>query len=112
MEEKNEQLKSIWGKWWEPIRKWFYPSWLFYELSIQFYVYSTDVHNYFIEQQDCFTSFIGEIGTQILALFSGVVTFVICTIFLTIPACFILYKFFKIENLTSTLFEEKMKKYL
>jgi len=36
MEEQNLQLKSIWGKWWEPIRKWFYPAWLIYETTVRF----------------------------------------------------------------------------
>ncbi|CAM3936840.1 MULTISPECIES: hypothetical protein [Flavobacterium] len=111
MEEKNKQLKSVWGKWWEPIRKWFYPNWLLYELSIRFYDYSIDVHNYFTDQQDYFASFIGEFGTQALAIFCSVATFVICTFFLTVFTCFVLYKFFKIENLTNTRFEEKTKKY-
>ncbi|MEQ9165098.1 MAG: hypothetical protein RLO12_02480 [Fulvivirga sp.] len=111
MEEKNKQLKSVWGKWWEPIRKWFYPIWLLYELSIRFYDYSIDVHNYFTERQDYFASIIGEIGTQALALFCGVATLAICTFFLTASTCFILYKFFKVENLTNTRFEEKTKKY-
>lgn len=109
MEEKSKQVKSVWGKWWELIRKLFYPTWLFYELTIRFYDYSIDVHNYFTEQQHYLT--FGEITTQFLAIFCGVLTFVVCTFFLTIPACYILYKFFKIENLTNSRFEEKMKKY-
>lgn len=111
MEDKNKQLKSILGNWWKPIRKWFYPAWLLYELTVRFYDYSIGVYNYFIDQQDCFASYVGEVGTQTLAVFCGVTTFIIYTVFLTVPACFVLYKFFKTENLTNTRFEEKMKKY-
>lgn len=111
MEENNKQLKSIWGKWWEPIRKWFYPAWLLYELTVRFYENAIAVYNYFIEKQDSFDSYLGEIGTQTLAVFCSVATFVICTFFLTASTCFILYKFFKIENLTDTKFERKLKIY-
>ncbi len=109
MEENTKQLKSIWGKWWEQFRKWFYPSWLLYETSIRFYDYTQSVHHYFTKQQDYTISYIGEIGTQILGIFCSVSTFIICTAFLTVPTCFLLYKFFKIENLTGTRFEEKIK---
>ena len=111
MEEKNNQLKSILGKWWEPIRKWFYPAWLIYETSIRFYEYAQSFHNYFIIQHDYITPYIGEIGAQAIDVFCRVATFSICTFFLTIPACFVLYKFFKTENLTGTQFEEKIKFY-
>jgi hypothetical protein len=60
MEENNKQLKSIWGKWWEPIRKWFYPAWLLYELTVRFYENAIAVYNYFIEKQDSFDSYLGE----------------------------------------------------
>ncbi|MFD2033587.1 hypothetical protein ACFSKL_02235 [Belliella marina] len=109
MEEYNKQQRSIWGKWWVPIRKWFYPAWLLYETSIRFYDYGQSVHHYFIGQQDAIASYIGKIGVQVLDVFCSVATFAICTIFLTVPACFVLYKFFKTENLTGTPFEEKMK---
>ena len=109
MEENNKKLKSIWGKWWVSIRKWFYPAWLLYEISMRFYDYAQSVHIYFIGQQNYLESYIGEIGAQTLAIFCSVATFVICTVFLTVPVCFILYKFFKTINLTSTQFEEKMK---
>lgn len=111
MEEKNKQLKSIWGKWWEPIRKWFYPTWLLYETSIRFYDYAQSVHNYFITQQDTMASYIREMGTQTLSIFCSVATFSICTAFLTLPVCFVLYKFFQTQNLTGTEFEEKIKTY-
>lgn len=109
MEENNKPLKSIWGQWWEPIRKWFYPAWLTYETSIRFYDYTQSVHKCFIEQEDYIASYMGEIGTQALDIFSSVATFAICTAFLTVPACFVLYKFFKTENLTGTQFEQKLK---
>ncbi|MEB2776376.1 hypothetical protein SYJ56_13720 [Algoriphagus sp. D3-2-R+10] len=109
MEENNKQPRSIWGKWWEPIRKWFYPGWLLYETSVRFYDYTQSVHHYFIRQQDSITFYIGKFGTQTLAILCSVATFAVCTAFLTIPACFVLYKFFKTENLTGTPFEEKLK---
>mgnify|MGYP003631819726 CR=1 FL=1 len=111
MEEKNKQLKSIFGSWWEAVRKWFYPTWLLYELSIRFYDYAIAVYNYFIKQQDYLASYIGEIGALISAVFSSVATFIICTAFLTVPACFLLYRFFKTENLSATPFEDTIKKY-
>ncbi len=106
MKEKNKQLKSVWGKWWESIRKWFYPAWLLYELSVRFYDYSEATYHYFIAQ-----NYIDELGLQILAIFCSAVTFIICSLFLTVPTCFILYKFFKSGNLTDTPFEDKTKKY-
>ncbi|MDY8136124.1 hypothetical protein [Aquimarina sp. 2201CG5-10] len=109
MKDNHKQLKSIWGKWWEPLRKWFYPTWLLYETLIRFYGYTQSVYNYFIKQHHDIASYIGEIGSQALNIFCSAATFVICVFFLTVPACFILYKFFKIENLTSTQFEQKIK---
>lgn len=111
MEEQNEQRKSIYGRRWEPIRKWFYSSWLIYELSIHFYGYAIAVHNYLIEQQGYFTSRLGEMGTQVSAIFCSVGAFIIYTFFLTVPAGFVLFKFFKTESLTGTELERKMKKY-
>ena len=108
MERNNKQLRSIWGKWWASIRKWFYPTWLVYETFIRFYAYGQSVYDYFIMQQ----VYIGEIGTQTSAIFFSVATFVICAVFLTLPATFLLYQFFQIDNLTSTWLEEKIKKYL
>ena len=105
MKEKNKELQSIWGKRWIPIRKWFYPGWLIYETSTRFYDYAQAVHIYFIEQQN----YIGTISTQTVAIFCGISTFAICTLFLTVPACFILYYFFKTVNLSNTPFEEKIK---
>ncbi|WP_103070138.1 hypothetical protein [Aquimarina sediminis] len=109
MEENNKQLKSIWGKWWEPFRKWFYPSWLLYETTIRFSDYAHSIHTYFIQQQDNISSYIGEIGAQTLDVFCSILTFAICAAFLTLPACFVLHKFFKTDNLTGTQFENKMK---
>ncbi|WP_272151445.1 hypothetical protein [Tenacibaculum aiptasiae] len=111
MENNNTQLKSIWGTWWEPIRKWFYPSWLIYETSIRFYSYSKPIYQYFIKQQVSISQYIGEIGTQVLGIFCSLSTFIICSVFLTLPASYLLFKVFKSENLTSTLFEQKLKSY-
>lgn len=106
MEENNKQLKSIWGKWWEPIRKWFYPAWLIYETTVRFFDYSEAIYLFFIVQ-----NYLGELGSQILAVFCSVTTFAICSFFLTVPTTFILYKFFKTETLPGTQFESKIKKY-
>ena len=51
----------------------------------------------------------GEIGVQVVAIFCSTITFAICTVFLTVPAYFILYKFFITANLTHTRFEERIK---
>jgi len=111
MEEKNNQVELILGKWWRPIRKWFYPAWLSYEISIRFYTYAQSVHIYVVAQQDYIASYIGEIGAPSLIVFCSVATFSICTFFLTAPSCFVLFKFFKTDNLTGTQFEEKIKKF-
>lgn len=111
MEEKNKLQKSIYGKWWQAVRIWFYPIWLLYELSIRFYDYAIAVQNYFVELQDHSFLRFGEIGTNTLAMLCSVSTFIVCTAFLTVPASFVLYKFFKIENLTTSPFEAKLKKY-
>lgn len=100
MEVQTKQLQSIWGKWWESFRKWFYPAWLIYETSVRFYEYSIDTHLY-----------LSEISSEILAFVTAIIVFIICSAFLTIPATFILYKFFKVENLTGTSFENNIKKY-
>ncbi|MCH7407905.1 hypothetical protein MM239_00730 [Belliella sp. DSM 111904] len=109
MKGGNKQLKSIFGKWWQPVRKWFYPSWLLYELSIRFYDYAIAVYFYFIDMQGNFTSYIGDIGLHTSAIFFSLATFIICSIFLTVPACFVLYRFFNTGGLTSTQFESKIK---
>ncbi|WP_343854166.1 hypothetical protein [Algoriphagus jejuensis] len=109
MEENNKQPTSIWGKWWEPIRKWFYPSWLVYETSVHFYAYAKLVHHYFAGQQDHLVFYFGNTATGMLALFGSISTFAICTAFLTAPACFVLYHFFKKENLTGTIYEKRLK---
>ncbi|WP_298504216.1 hypothetical protein [uncultured Maribacter sp.] len=106
MEEQNTQLTSIWGKWWVPIRKWFYSAWLIYETTVRFYDYSEATYLFFITE-----NYMGALGSQIVAMFCSIVTFAICSFFLTVPTAFILYKFFKIENLSGTQFESKIKKY-
>ena len=111
MEENTNQLKSIWGPWWEPLRKWFYPAWLLYELTVRFYTYALEVYTYFINPTSIVSSLIGAIGTQTIAILSGVITFVACTAFLTLSACFTLYTFFTTFNLTNSRFEANIKKY-
>lgn len=111
MEENKHQLKSIWGAWWQPIRKWFYPAWLIYETSYRFYDYAVQVHQY-INHQKIIASYIGEAGTQFVAIFCGLTTFVICTAFLTVPTSFLLYRFFQQETITATRFERKLKRVL
>ncbi|WP_137401210.1 hypothetical protein [Echinicola rosea] len=109
MERNIVSATSIWGKWWETIRKWFYPIWLGYETSIRFYDYGQSVYYYLLAQQDQVVPYIGADGTRAMALFFSVATFAICSVFLTVPACFILYKFFEAPNLTSTPVERKLK---
>ncbi|MFC5625662.1 hypothetical protein [Algoriphagus winogradskyi] len=109
MEENNKLPTSMWGKWWEPIRKWFYPGWLIYETSLRFYAYAISVYHYFLGDQEDLVFYIGKIATRALALFCSIFTFAVCTVFLTVPACFMLYHFFKTENLTGTFYEEKLK---
>lgn len=109
MEENNKLPTSIWGAWWDPTRRWFYPGWLLYETSVRFYDYSQSVHHYFIRQQDSIAFYIGKFGTQTLAVLSSATTFAVCTAFLTVPACFALYQFFKTGNLTGSAFETKFK---
>lgn len=111
MEDKNTQLNSIFGKWWEPLRKWFYPTWLIYELSIRFYNYAITVYQYFTQPPAFFASLLGEMAAQAFAILSSVFTFLICTIYLTVPSSFTLFKFFTIKNLKGKQFEDKMKKY-
>ena len=110
MEKHKKELTSIWGNWWVPIRKWFYPTWLVSETSMRFYEYAQAVFIYFMDGQNGNLTNSGALWIQILATISGILTFVICTIFLTIPAGLLLYYFFKNLNLTGTQFEEKFKK--
>jgi len=105
-----EDKKSIWGNWWTPLRKWVYPAWLIYETSARFYNYSQSVHNYLDSNHENIASYIGEFGSQVLDITCTGGTFLACSAFLTIPASFILHKFFKEDNLTNTKLEEKLKK--
>lgn len=107
MEGNKLELKSIWGKWWEPKRKWIYPTWLAYETTVRFYDYACSAYQYFINQQDN----IGKVAAQVLSILGSVSTFVICFAFLTIPGCFALFKFFKSEKTYHTSFESQIKKY-
>ena len=104
MEEHKKELTSIWGNWWVPIRKWFYPTWLISETSIRFYEYAQAVFIYFMGGQNGYLPNSRALGIQIFATISGMLTFVFRTIFLTIPTCLILYYFFKNLNLTGTQF--------
>lgn len=101
MEVQHIQKRTIWGNRWEPLRKWVYPAWLLYELSYRFCQYAMDTYKY-----------IDEISTQTLAVSGAVLVFLICTAFLTVSSCFILFRFFKKENLTQTSFEVLTKRYL
>ncbi|NMH89662.1 hypothetical protein [Flavivirga algicola] len=107
MEEYNNHQKSIFGAWWEPFRKWFYPAWLLYELSIRFYDYALAVYQYIIEQQN----YLGEITAQTLAVFLSIATFIICAFYLTIPASLALYKFFKEDKQITNPFIYRIKTY-
>ncbi|MBC6998625.1 hypothetical protein [Cytophaga sp. FL35] len=107
MEEKQTP-PSIWGPWWATIRKWFYPAWLLYETFIRFYGYSSEVQVYLATHLERI-AFMDQRDTQVLATFGGVLTFVVCTISLSLPLCFICYHFFLRSNLTHTLFEKKLK---
>lgn len=108
MEENKTQQKSILGNWWLPIRKWFYPAWFIYEISICFYDYGLSVYSYFMEYHNS----IGAFGAQALSIFCGVATFVICTFYLTVPACMLLFKFFNTKNISDNPVEERIKNYL
>ena len=111
MEETNKQLKSVWGKGWEAIRKWFYPAWLIYETVYRFYDYAVATHGYVGSHSESITAYLGETGTQIVAIICSIIIFAICTAFLTVPASFILYAFFKEENLTGTTWERQLKRW-
>jgi hypothetical protein len=107
MEDLIKKQQSIFGRWWTAIRRWFYPAWLIYETSFRFYDYSVSVINYFIEHQD----FFGEATTQVLAIFCGLATFLLCTFYLTVPSSFTLYKFFKDEKSTTNPLIINIKRY-
>lgn len=102
---------TIFGNRWEPIRKWLYPSWIFYELSIRFYEYAISIQSYLVGRHNLLAVYLGDIEMKTLALTFSLSTFIISTFFLTLPSCYVLYYFFKRENLTSTSFEIKLKKY-
>lgn len=108
MEDKHIK-KTIWGSWWEPMRKWFYPVWLAYELSLRFIDYSYSVYQYFSSEQNCIANCLGQLGTHVLNVFCTLSMFVVCSIFLTLPACYAMFHFFKADNLTSTKWEANAK---
>ncbi len=111
MEATTIQLQSIWGAWWVPIRKWFYPAWLVYETAIRCYDYGLWVYHYFDPQAHSIIPYIGETASQVLAIVSGVVTFMICAVFLIVPASMTLFHFFNKANVTNTPLEHRLKKY-
>jgi hypothetical protein len=106
MEAFNNQQKSVFGTWWVPVRKWFYPAWLIYETSIRFYEYAFAVGNYFIDQGS-----FGELFAQILAITCGLAAFLVCIFYLTIPACIALYAYFKDDPIMAYPSMYKIKKY-
>ncbi len=100
MEVSNVERKTIWGSWWEPVRKWFYPVWLLYELTHSFGHYAVSSYKY-----------IDNLSNHTIAVLGAVVAFMLCSAFLTLTSCFVLFHFFKTKNLTKTSFEEKVKWY-
>jgi hypothetical protein len=112
MEEQSKPIQSVWGKWWMPVRKWFYPTWLTYEASYRFYDYSATVYHYIATQQKSISPFIGTLGTKVLGTISCLATFVICTLFLTIPASYLLYNFLDGKKTTTKRFEQQLKRIL
>lgn len=112
MEELQNQSQSIFGKWWLPIRIWFYPAWLLYELSIRFYGYALDIYHYIFKNLEFIFPDINLTLTQITAGSFAFIAFAICFVYLTVPACYILFLFFKRGNLTKSKFELKLKKNL
>jgi len=107
MEEKKIALQSIWGKWWEPKRKWLYPAWLCYETTVRFYDYACATYQYAIHQQNN----IGEQTAQIVAILGSVSTFAVCFAFLTLPGCLALFSFFSSTKTYHDSFESQIKKY-
>ena len=107
MEKNNAYQKSIFGKWWAAIRKWFYPAWLLYETSIRFYDYALAIYIFFTKQQDL----LGVFSSQLLAVFCGISTFAICSFYLTLPACYVLYVFFKDNTPTAPKLIRRIKPY-
>jgi len=107
MEESKIHLKSIWGRRWEPIRKWFYPAWLFYETTVRFYDYALSAYQYVKIQED----YIGDLAAQVFSISASICTFLICFVFLTIPGCFALFKFFRSETTDNASFESQIKKF-
>lgn len=102
-------MKSIWGNRWEPIRKWFYPVWLAYETTIRFYDYGLAVHCYIQEHQGFIMRLLGKMSVAVVDVICSGGTFIVCSVFLTLPACYILFNFFKKENLTGSDLETKLK---
>lgn len=111
MANQNSNLKSFLGPYWSSFRKWFYPAWLIYETSYRFYGYSLGVHEYLSVSQDSISVYIGAFGADALSLFCSVSTFLICTLFLTVPACVLLFQLFVHRNLTGLQIEERIKFY-
>ena len=111
-QHEQNMPKSIWGRPWTRDRKWFYPAWLICETSVRFYGYAHYVYNYFEEHHEWIVPYVGEIGAQTLDVLFFCVVLLGSLAFLTVPACFALYIFFKKESLTGTKFEKKIKRLL
>ncbi|NVK03444.1 MAG: hypothetical protein HWD92_01420 [Flavobacteriia bacterium] len=105
-------IPSFFGPYWSKFRKWFYPAWLVYETTVRFLAYSSDVSSYFTAQSDAIAEWSGAVGASIITTSSSVLTFLVCSAFLTVPAAYLLYAFFNTQNLTSSSIESKFKYYL
>ncbi|KAB2810148.1 hypothetical protein [Phaeocystidibacter luteus] len=108
MSGRSTPSPSFLGPYWSAFRKWFYPAWLIYETSIRFIEYASQTQAYV---QTNITDLLGDSGAEVLSMTCGVLVFLICFLFLAVPGGFILYQFFKKENLSGTLFEQKFKFY-
>ena len=104
-----QQKQSIWGSWWTSIRKWFYPAWLMYETTYRFYDYALGTYSYIGTYQTGIYSNLGHAAFETFNICCSVLVFVICFVYLTIPGCLVLYKYFDKELGPLSSFEHKLK---
>lgn len=108
----QKQMTCIWGAWWIPFRPFAYTLWLAYEVSYRIMDHCVVIHMRFVRHHAGIAQYTGDFLAHALDIGTVVLTFLVCHAALTLPACFIMYKFLAEVNLTNTRFEEILKKTL
>lgn len=108
MQKDSAIPTSIYGKAWANFRKWFYAAWLIYETVFRFYDYAHSTYTFTLEQTDRF----GSLTSEVLATSSGLLCFLICAFFLTVPTTYLIFTFFEDREFIQNPNIQKLRYYL